>query len=119
MKILSLKKRQEFVDISNKGVKVAAKGLVLQALKVEDGEDSSLHIGYTATKRVGNAVIRNRIKRRLRSLAAKIMPHSASCDYKYVLIGRVSTIDRGFSDLEKDLKFALHSTGTHKKHNPS
>ncbi len=115
MKILTLKKRQEFVDIANDGLKAVAKGLVLQAIESDREGSGALHIGFTATKRTGNAVARNRIKRRLRVLAAKVMPKHAKWSHDYVIIGRTATIKRDFADLEKDLKFTLHSTGTYKK----
>lgn len=115
MNILSLKKREDFVNIAKKGNKAVAKGLVLQVIENPTNSEKPLNIGFTVTKKVGNAVVRNRVKRRLRALANKIMQNNADYSYNYVLIGRHATIKRSFADLEKDLKFALHNTGTFKK----
>ena len=105
MKILSLKKRADFVNIAKNGKKAVSKGIVLQTIKNTENPSGIINVGYTVTKKVGNAVIRNRIKRRLRSLVAKIAPESADESYNYVLIGRHSTLKRSFTDLEKDLKY--------------
>jgi len=110
MKILSLKKREEFLHASKNGNNVATKGLVLQTYPIEKPKDEYIKIGFTVTKRVGNAVIRNRVKRRLRALAREVMTNHASDNFSYVLIGRFSTITRDYIDLKKDLKYALHKT---------
>lgn len=115
MKLVSLKKRQEFIDIAKKGDSVATKGLVLQVLPFSNENESIINIGFTATKKIGNAVKRNKVKRKLRSLAREIISEKADSKYKYVLIGRYSTTSRKLSDLEKDLKYALHKTGTYLK----
>lgn len=104
-----LKNRAEFVKMNAKADKWVAKGLVLQVLP---NDAQCKRVGYTVTKRVDkSAVKRNRIKRRLRAVAADILPLHAreSCDY--VLIGRPQTATRAYDDLAKDLKWCLQKLG--------
>jgi len=64
-------------------------------------------IGFTCTKKLGNAVIRNRIRRRIREAARLAMPQIAMAGHDYVLIGRASAEKRGFEALKKDIISAL------------
>ena len=104
-----LKKRKEFLRAA-RGVKWVTPGLILQCWQRCD--DSSSRIGFTVTKRVGNAVVRNRVKRRLREAARQDKAHAAT-GFDYVVIGRRTTITRDFSDLEKDINGAFR--GIHRK----
>ncbi|AHJ62519.1 Ribonuclease P protein component [Granulibacter bethesdensis] len=110
-----LKRRAEFLRVASKGRKAAVHGLVLQALPVQ-AADAPLRIGYTVTKKVGNAVVRNRTRRRLREAARLVAreydqagtPLSA---HDLVLIGRDSTRGRPFDSLLDDLRRALAKAG--------
>jgi ribonuclease P protein component len=113
MKIASLKNRKDFVNIATSGKKAVAKGLLLQVLQNEQQPPEYIRLGFTTSKKLGNAVIRNRIKRKLRAVVSKVMPDRAKNSHDYVVIGRRAALDRGFDELVKDLKFALHSTETH------
>ncbi len=106
-----LKKRAEFVAIAKTGNSLATKGVVLQTLqrKCDSKHSDNYRIGFTVTRKVGNAVIRNRVKRRLREVAKEVMRTLAKDDYDYVIIGRKSTIERPFEALVKDLKYAMHN----------
>ena len=88
-------------------------GLVLQAAAQpgEEGNVNASRLGFTVTKKVGIAVVRNRAKRRLRAAAAQIMPQLARPGMDYVLVGRDGTLTRDFADLVKDLEIALTRIG--------
>jgi ribonuclease P protein component len=80
---------------------------VLQAALGPDGDTGLVRIGFTATKRIGNAVVRNRVRRRLKAAVAEIMPAHAVPGFDYVLIGRAGTADRPYDALCRDLVAAL------------
>lgn len=86
------------------------KGLHLQARKRDDNEDSEtpIRVGFTCSRKVGNAVARNRAKRRLREIANLTLPSHGKPGWDYVLIGRAgATAERPWNDLLRDLEFAL------------
>ncbi len=99
-----LRKRREFLAAAG-GRKWAATSLVLQALKRDD--EAPARIGFTVTRKVGSAVIRNRARRRLRAAAGEILPLLAKQGYDYVLVGRAGTLNRAWPDLLDDLRAAL------------
>lgn len=67
-----------------------------------------MRVGFTCSKKVGNAVVRNRARRRLRALAAEILPEQGRAGWDYVLVGRPeATIQRAYADLRADLTGAL------------
>ncbi|MGB5093809.1 MAG: ribonuclease P protein component [Parvibaculum sp.] len=104
-----LRKRREFLAVAT-GHKWAAPGLVLQARAREQAggiASPDIRVGFTVTKKVGSAVIRNRAKRRLRAAAAELLPILANPGYDYVLVGRAATLNRAWPDLLSDLRAAL------------
>ena len=101
-----LKRRAEFLRVASKGRKAAVHGLVLQALP--RGDDAPARVGFTVTKKVGNAVIRNRTKRRLREAARLLLREEPVWGADLVLIGRDTTRGRPFPLLMGDLRRALH-----------
>ncbi|MDO8839097.1 MAG: ribonuclease P protein component [Parvibaculum sp.] len=106
-----IRKRRDFLAAA-RGRKRAERGLVLQALDRQDG--AAPRAGFTVTRKVGNAVIRNRAKRRLRAAAAEILPLAAKPGYDYVLIGRHDTPTRRWAELLADLRAALDEVhGSH------
>ena len=99
-----LKKRSEFLFVRD-GRYRAQGGLVIQAR--ENPEHKGIRVGFTATKKIGNAVTRNRAKRRLREVARKLLPEFGVAGTDYVFIARQNTCSRTFSDLVEDGKKAL------------
>jgi len=81
-------------------------GFVLQVRARGDG-DPAIRVGYTVTKKIGNAVVRNRMKRRFRALARAHLPTLGVAGADHVLIGRAGGIERDFSLLSAELQRAL------------
>lgn len=83
-------------------------GLVLQAAeRSADVAGGTVRVGFTASRKVGGAVVRNRAKRRLRAAAARILPDAGRPGTDYVLIARAATAERPFAALLDDLQTAL------------
>lgn len=70
-----------------------------------------MRVGFTVSKKVGNAVERNRVRRRLRAAADKVLPAAGQPGRDYVVIGRKAALSRGFEDLVQDLKTAVTKAG--------
>ena len=70
-------------------------------------EDQTMRIGYTVTKKIGNAVVRNRMKRRFRALVREMLPGLGVPGADHVLIGRAGGVERDYATLASDLKRAL------------
>ena len=112
IRIGRLRKRSEYLRIAASGRKWAAKGLVLQARACGTGNHhadphADAWVGFTASRRVGGAVARNRAKRRLRAAAQQVLPARGAANHEYVLIGRRATLTRPFPALLSDLEGAL------------
>ena len=85
-------------------------GLVLQARR-QDQPGGATRVGFTASRKVGGAVQRNRARRRLRAAAGRIVPEHAEAGFDLVLIARGATVKRPFRALLEDLKAALKRVG--------
>ncbi len=104
-----LKQRADFVRLAKTGRKAVTHGMVLQASARDDG--AAARLGFTVTKKVGNAVIRNRTRRRLKEAARLLLREHPVAGVDLVLIGRDGTRGRPFPELMDDLRRALIKVG--------
>ena len=109
-KIERMTSRPQFLAAA-KGVSEARGAVVVQRLDRRDGVDT-VRLGFTATRKVGNAVIRNRAKRRLREAARAATPLLAVPGSDYVFIARMGTVDRPWDRLLDEVKSALTRLAT-------
>ena len=70
-------------------------------------DDPAMRLGITVTKKIGGAVVRNRMKRRFRALARELLPQSGFAGADHILIGRAGGVERDFASLKADLEKAL------------
>jgi len=83
-------------------------GFVLQTAPVPpDLAVPAIRVGFTVSRKVGNAVVRNRVRRRLREIAREVIPETARADYDYVLVGRQGALGRDFQAMRGELHEAL------------
>ncbi|MDR1693882.1 MAG: ribonuclease P protein component [Lactobacillaceae bacterium] len=102
----TLKKRSDFLRVA-KGIKVVTSSIILQAAQSLCTENKKSTVGFTTSKKIGPAVVRNRARRRLRALAREFFPQYAMKNFDYVLIGRHNTAGCDFYILKKDIKYGL------------
>lgn len=105
MAVRRLKRRPEFLQVASQGQKAAMPGLVLQAHA--RGDVDPLRVGFTASRKVGGAVQRNRAKRRLRAAVDQVLAAKGRDGRDYVVIARAETVKRPFQLLIDDLGRAL------------
>ncbi|GAB2177016.1 ribonuclease P protein component [Dongia sp. agr-C8] len=113
-----LKRRADFLRVAALRRKWAAPGLILQAApqpETDETGEATIRVGFTASRKVGNAVKRNRARRRLKALAAEMIASGANPGLDLVLIARPATVDRPFDDLRRDLQQSLNRTKAARK----
>ncbi len=107
--VATLTRRADFLKAA-RARRQSTPGFTLQARRrgPEEPDGGLVRVGFTCSKKVGNAVARNRAKRRLREIARLTLPRHGRPGWDYVLIGRpVVTADRPFADMPADLEGAL------------
>lgn len=98
-------RRADFLA-ANRGLRQPMPGFVLLVRDRRDG-DQAIRLGVTVTKKIGGAVVRNRMKRRFRALARDLLPACGIAGADHVLIGREGGIERDFEALRAELDKAL------------
>jgi ribonuclease P protein component len=101
-----LKKRQEFLRAA-RGIRRVTSGLTIELCPAPEGEGSGIRVGFTASRKIGNAVARNRARRRLKAAAGELLPLYGLPGNDYVLVARRETLTRSFGELLGDLQSAL------------
>lgn len=117
-----LHRRPDYVRVARRGRKGVQPGLVLQVAPRPAGAEapsalpgSDIRVGFTVTRKVGNAVIRNRVRRRLKAVAAEVLGARARPGFDYVVIGRKGAERRAFGALKSDLERALGRLDPHRR----
>lgn len=109
----TLTDRRSFLDIQSNGKKWVSHGLILQ---VKDNDLGYKRLGFTVSKKVDkSAVKRNRIKRRLRAVAADVLSAHAKDSCDYILVGKKNSAIRSYDAMINDLKWCLKKTGYYHK----
>lgn len=104
----TLKVRSDFLRTAQ-GRRQGTGSFLLQG-RARGDDRAVVRIGFTASKKIGNAVARNRAKRRMRALAREILPALAQAGWDYVLVAKPeATVSRDFKDMRADLGHALRS----------
>ena len=104
--INKIKSRKDFIKIQNNGCKAISIGIILQHLNNSNYENPS-RFGFTASKKVGGAVQRNKAKRIMRSLVFDVIKKFEPKGWDYVLIARKETVHRQYQKLKNDLIWAV------------
>nr|WP_275897601.1 ribonuclease P protein component [Sphingorhabdus sp. Alg239-R122] len=98
-------KRSDFLA-ANQGLRIVTSGFIL-LVRTDSCAHDTMRMGVTVTKKIGNAVVRNRVKRRFRALMRQILPEHGIPAADHILIGRAQGIERDFATLQDDLVRAL------------
>ncbi|HZQ39956.1 MAG TPA: ribonuclease P protein component [Rhizomicrobium sp.] len=105
-KVERLKIRADFLRAA-KGIRRVEGAITLETCPTPEPLPGTVRVGFTASKKVGNAVIRNRAKRRLRAAASQLLPLLGREGHDYVLVARGTTVARPFPALLSDISTAL------------
>ena len=110
--IRSIKKRSSFILARDKGERFPAQNLILQIVKSEKPElEGFINIGFTATKKLGRAPIRNRIKRRIRSAVMELIEKYGHIGHHHVFICRHRALESDYEEILRDVKYVLKKAG--------
>ncbi len=112
LKIMTL--RSEFQKLRSNSVSCASRNLVLRVCFSSENHNQFPSVAFVVTKKLGNAVFRNRIKRRLRSIASLVIPcFSSSNLFSHLIIARTGAFSADFDSLSKDLNYCVRRCYDH------
>ncbi|GHF12403.1 hypothetical protein GCM10017044_02940 [Kordiimonas sediminis] len=113
-KLARIKERPDYLAVAKTGRKWVTPAFILQTKPAKASEtgkagggDKPPRVGFTASKKVGNAVVRSKVRRRLKEAARRSFPETAAQGWDYVLIGRQAAFDYNFEKLVADMRWAL------------
>ena len=110
-----LKKRSEFINVTANGKKWVTHGFILVANAQREKSKPDLEylprVGFTATKKLGNSVVRNKAKRILRAISKEVLTSRPTPAWDYVIIARKALTKLNYEDLKKDFKWAIKQLG--------
>jgi ribonuclease P protein component len=118
--LLRLKRREDFLRVAAARKRWVTPAFILQVRESPADESPStsvartareVRVGFTVSRKVGNAVVRNRVRRRLRAAVDAIVPDRASPGFDLVLIGRIGGLTHPFDKIKSDLALALSRMG--------
>ncbi len=115
-KIPVLAKRQDFLRIAGAKRKWVSNSMIVQVAKQAEQDQPGIRVGYTASKKVGNAAMRNRAKRRLREVVRHVLWNKGEQGHDYVLIARTASLDMSFDQLIRDFSWCLKRLAHGKDH---
>jgi len=102
-----LKIRADFLRVAANRRRWAMPSVVLQVAPRPAGTGTAARVGFTASRKVGNSVVRNRSRRRLRAAVAALLPPHGDAAFDYVLIAREATATRPWPELLRDVETAM------------
>lgn len=104
LNVETLKKRSDFLRVAATRKKWVSPMMIIQ---MSTDQNKNTRVGYTASKKVGNAVIRNKAKRRLREVVKQVMNRTVKAGHDYVIIARNGIESYPFKELIRDMKWSL------------
>ena len=115
MTLITIKKRSEFIRFKKFSKKIYSQNFIIQKLETNKN-DNIPHFGFTITKKIGSAIVRNKIKRRLKSIIRKLLKCEDKyfdLSFNYILICKKEVVKVSYNDLEKELmdKFKSNKVG--------
>ena len=109
--VVRLRRRSQFLAAA-RGVKEGRPAFLLQMKARPAGEiDDAIGVGITVTRKIGGAVVRNRVRRRLRAALGSVLPGAALPGHNYVVVARPRAIEHPFAELVRDLASAIAALG--------
>jgi ribonuclease P protein component len=102
-----LRRRSEFLAVAAHGKKWVTPAFVVQIAPAPEIDMTTIEYGLTASRKVGNAVKRNRARRRLRAMTSALLPETGKPDVRYIIIAREAALTRDYEAMKKDFLWAL------------